>query len=75
MNLDGLRRPWPFGEFLFGLLMLVLAAIGIATGKAYGKGGRSADRTKESVNYWTTILIQFLVGVFLICASINFNPR
>lgn len=65
MNSDWWRKPWPFGVFLFGLIMLVLAIIGKFTGKTYGRGG-SADRAKEPVTYWLTLIIQYLVGAYLI---------
>jgi arginine exporter protein ArgO len=64
MNLDW-RKPWPLGVVLFGLLMLLLAVIGTFTGKTYGRGG-SADRAKEPVSYWVTLVIQYLGAVFLI---------
>jgi hypothetical protein len=64
MNLD-LRKPWPLGVVLFGLLMFLLAVIGTFTGKTYGRGG-SADRAKEPVTYWLTLVIQYLSAAFLI---------
>jgi hypothetical protein len=64
-------KPWPFGGFLFGLLMLVLAVIGTFTGKAYGKGGRSADRGKEPFSYWLTLVIEYLGGGYLIWYWLN----
>ncbi len=64
MNLDWWRRPWPLGVVLFGLLMLLLAVIGTFTGKMYGRG--SADRSKEPLTYWLTLIIQYLGAAFLI---------
>ena len=68
---DSWTKPWPFGAFLFGLLMLLLAVIGTFTGKAYGKGG-SAERTKEPVTYWLILFIEYLGGAFLM---LNFWPK
>jgi len=65
MNFDSLRKPWPLGVVLFGLLMLLLAVIGTFTGKTYGRGG-NADRAEEPVTYWLTLVIQYLGAAFLI---------
>jgi hypothetical protein len=59
------NKPWPFGVVLFGLLMLLLAVIGTFTGKTYGRGG-SAYRAKDPVEYWMTLVVQYLGGAFLI---------
>jgi hypothetical protein len=45
--------------------MFVLAVIGTFTGKVYGKGG-TADRAKDPVDYWMTLVVQYLCGAFLI---------
>jgi hypothetical protein len=58
------KKPWPLGLLLFGLLMLLLAAIGTFTGKAYGKGG-SVDRAEDPVAYWILLVIEYLLGTFL----------
>jgi sterol desaturase/sphingolipid hydroxylase (fatty acid hydroxylase superfamily) len=60
-----LRKPWPLGVLLFGLVMLVLAVIGTFTGKTYGKGG-SADLAKDPSGYWLMLVVQYLCAVFLI---------
>jgi hypothetical protein len=65
MDSDWWHKPWPTGLLLFGILMLVLAMIGTFTGKTYGKGG-SAERAKNSVDYWLTLAVQYLGGIFLI---------
>ncbi len=59
------HAQWPLGTLLFGLLMLLLAVIGTFTGKTYGRGG-SADRAKDPVNFWITLVVQYLCGAFLI---------
>jgi hypothetical protein len=59
------NKPWPLRVLLFGLLMLLLAVVGTFTGKAYGKGG-SADRGKDPVNYWMTLVVQYSGGALLI---------
>jgi hypothetical protein len=43
--------------------MVLLAVIGTFTGKAYGKGG-AADRAKSPGDYWTTLIVQYLSGIF-----------
>jgi len=63
--IDSWNKPWPLGLLLFGLLMLLLAAIGTITGKTYGKGG-SADRAKDPSTYWLTLMLQYLSGALLI---------
>lgn len=69
MNVAAIRfgdsQQWPFGAFLFGLLMLLLAVIGAFTGKAYGKGGTVA-RATEPVSYWLCLIVGYLGGTFLI---------
>jgi hypothetical protein len=74
MNFESLRKPWPFGVLLFGLLMLVLAAIGTYTGKTYGRGG-SSHRAKDPFNYWSTFVVQYLAAIFLIWYSIYELPH
>ena len=74
MNIDSWRKPWPLGVFLFGLLMLLLAVIGTFTGKTYGRGG-SADRAKEPLTYWLTLVIQYLGAAFLIWYSLYALPN
>ncbi len=74
MDFDSWRKPWPLGLLLFGLFMLVLAVIGTFTGKAYGRGS-SADRAKDSFNYWLTLVIQYLGGAFLIWCWLNATLR
>lgn len=68
LNFDSDRKPWPLGLVLFGLLMLLLAAIGTFTGKTYGR--YSADRAEEPVTYWLTLAMQYLLGAFLICLGL-----
>jgi len=63
MNPAFWKKPWPLGILLFGLLMVLLAVIGTFTGKAYGKGG-AADRAKSPGDYWTTLIVQYLSGIF-----------
>jgi hypothetical protein len=67
---DLLRGPWPLGTLVFGLFMLLLAVIGTFTGKTYGKGG-TADRTKNPVDYWMTLVIEYLAAAFFIWCWIN----
>ena len=64
-------EPWPFGAFLFGFLMFLLALIGTVTGKAYGKGG-TVDRATNPLGYWLCLVIGYLGGAFLI---FNFWPK
>jgi hypothetical protein len=61
---NGWNKPWPFGLCLFGMLMLVLAIIGIFTGKAYYRG--SVSRAENPSNYWGTLIVQFVGGIVLI---------
>ena len=61
----GWNEPWPFGGFLFGLIMLLLAVIGTFTGKAYGKGYR-VDRATDPSTYWWTLIVEYLCAAFLI---------
>jgi len=60
-----LHKPWPFGVCLFGLVMLLFAVIGTFTGKTYGRGG-SAHRAQDPVDYWMTLITQYLIGAFFI---------
>ena len=39
--------------------------IGTFTGKTYGKGG-AADRTKKPVDYWMTLIVEYLAAAFFI---------
>jgi hypothetical protein len=75
MNMAAIRlgdsKQWPFGAFLFGLFMVLLAVIGTFTGKAYGKGG-TVDRATEPFSYWLCLIIQCLCGVFLM---LSFWPK
>jgi hypothetical protein len=59
------NKPWPFGLFLFGLVLFLLAVIGTFTGKTYGRG-MSADRAKDPVNYWESLVLQYSIGAFFI---------
>jgi hypothetical protein len=59
------EKTMPLGVLLFGLLMLILAVIGTFTVKAYGKGG-TAERTKDPVSYWLTLIVEYLCGAFLV---------
>jgi hypothetical protein len=68
------NKTWPFGLVLFGLLMLLLAVIGTFTGKTYGRGG-SADRSKAPVDYWMTLVVQYLGAVFLIWYGAYLMPH
>jgi hypothetical protein len=63
---EGWEKPWPFGGFLFGLGMFVLAVVSTFTGKTYLRG--STDRTKEPFNFWTVLIVQYLGGIFLMWA-------
>jgi hypothetical protein len=74
MNFDPRSKTWPLGLLLSGLLMLLLAVIGTFTGKTYGKGG-SADRAKNSVDYWLMLVIQYLAAAFLIWCWLNEKPQ
>jgi hypothetical protein len=67
------NKPWPFGVVLFGLLMLLLAVIGTFTGKAYGRGC-SAERAKDPVDYWMTLVVEYLGGAFLIWYGLYLLP-
>jgi hypothetical protein len=58
------RKQWPLGLLLFGLIMLVLALLGTFTGKTYGRG--SALRATDPMNYWTTVIVQYLLGLSMI---------
>ena len=71
---DSWNEPWPLGVVLFGLLMLLLAVIGTFTGKAYGKGG-SAIRAKDPFDYWSTLVVQYLGGAFLIWYGLHLLPH
>ena len=57
-----------------GLFFLVLAVIGTFTGKAYGKG-RGVDRVEEPFQYWLTLVIQYLGGIFLIWCWLGERSR
>ena len=61
-------KPWPLGLLLFGLLMLLLAVIGVFTGRTYDRGGRGFYRATEPFNYWLDLVIQCLGAAFLIWA-------
>jgi hypothetical protein len=58
------NEPWPFGVFLLGLFMVILAVNGTITGKAYYRG--STDRAKEPLTYWMVLVTQYLGGAFLV---------
>ena len=68
MDSDSWHKPWPTGLLLFGLLSLLLAVIGTFTGKAYGRWGRSVERAQHPVDYWSTLALEYLGGVFFIWA-------
>jgi hypothetical protein len=54
-----------YWELPVGLLMLIVAVVETFTGKVYGRGG-IADSEKQPVTYWLTLVIQVLIGVYLI---------
>jgi hypothetical protein len=56
-------KPCPLCGFLFGLGIFVLAVISTFTGETYLKA--ISDRTKDPFDYWSTLIVQYLVGVVL----------
>ncbi len=70
MIIEATRKPWPLGLLLFGLILLSLGLFDTYTGKTHGKG-RSVERAKEPIEYWLTILVEYLGGAFLIWGWIN----
>ena len=61
--MDSLRKPCPLCAFLFGLGMFILAVVSTFTGKTYLKS--ISERTSDPFNYWSTLTVQYLGGVFL----------
>ncbi len=59
----GFRKQYPFGAFLFGLGMFVLAVVSTFTGKTYLK--RITDRREEPFEFWSGLIVQYLGGIFL----------
>jgi multisubunit Na+/H+ antiporter MnhG subunit len=66
MDSESWHRPWPLGVLLFGLFFLLLAAIGLFTGKMYERFGSTTDRSKDPVQFWLSFAVSCLCGAFLI---------
>jgi hypothetical protein len=56
---------WPLGVLLFGLLMLLLAVIGMFTGRTYGRDGHGEYRAKGPFNYWLELVVPYLCVAFM----------
>ena len=59
------NRQSPYGLLFFGIFWLVLAVIGMCTGKALGRG-YTIRRTEEPKNFLMEIIFQHLIGIFFI---------
>ena len=51
---------------LIGIVLLVLAAVGLWRGRMYGRGLDSCSRDNQPIAYWSIIMAQVAMGLLML---------